>query len=62
MRSTRTKNLAESVSGASNTKASSANADPANKNEVGESEDDIDMSNEEALPRFDQDVSLPKSK
>lgn len=62
MRSTRNKTQAESASAAINTKASSTNADPTNKNEVGESEDDIEMSNDDALLRLDQDVSLPKSK
>ena len=48
-----------------NTKASSLTNEPKHKIEAEESsskDDDIEMSNEDAILRLDQDVALPKSK
>jgi hypothetical protein len=64
MQSRRNKTQQNSTPAAANTKASSTNADPTNKAEPGDSsanDDDIEMSNEDAALRLDQDVSLPKS-
>ena len=47
-----------------NTKASSTTTDPKSKIEAAYDspiDDDIEMSNEDAVLRHDQDVSLPKS-
>ena len=64
MQSRRNKTQQNLTPAAANTKASSTNADPTNKAEHGDSsanDNDIEMSNEDAVLRLDQDVSLPKS-